>query len=231
MSTFLTGAYRALAAAFSFQTIMAAAKAGAINDALGGHSFYVLNDNVMGGRSTSQVEALALDGQQQQQQQLGLLFSGMINTDGGGFASCRSDQSVRPVAIPAGATRVRLSIRGDGKLYKFLLNDGSRGGPFSSSPSFQHDILTVSSSSSSSSPSSSSSSTEWQDVTLSLKDFKPSFGGRASRPSVGPLRNEQMTTAGFMLSLKTMHGEPTPKEYFGEGIFPFRLEVRSMRFE
>ena len=114
MSTFLTGAYRALAAAFSFQTIMAAAKAGAINDALGGHSFYVLNDNVMGGRSTSQVEALALDGQQQQQQQLGLLFSGMINTDGGGFASCRSDQSVLPVAIPAGATRERLSIRGDG---------------------------------------------------------------------------------------------------------------------
>jgi hypothetical protein len=51
--------------------------------------WYCLNDLVMGGKSSSMLEKLA-DGS--------LRFSGNINTDGGGFASCRGCPATAPGA-------------------------------------------------------------------------------------------------------------------------------------
>ena len=171
---------------------------------LNGHSFFTLNDVVMGGRSSSSLSSLS-DGSN------GLSFTGTINTNGGGFASCRTDKSVLPVVVPDEATTVELEVKGDGKLYKFILNDGSRGGPRSSSPSFQHDVMTRG---------------DWQVVQLPLRNFKPSFAG-SSRPAAGALVNREMNT-GFMLSLKNAAGEPNP--HFGQGVFDFEFQVRSMVF-
>ena len=43
--------------------------------------------------------------------------------------------------LDGGAVRVR--YRGDGKTYKVLLSDGQGGGPWSKSPSWQHDLPTT----------------------------------------------------------------------------------------
>lgn len=162
--------------------------------ALGGHRFVVVNDNIMGGRSTSQVEG-AGDA---------LRFTGLINTNGGGFASCRTE-----ARVPAGAKHVKLRVRGDGKLYKFTLRDGLGG------PTFQHDFRT------------SAGSGECEEFVLPFASFLPSVMGRKPAYSV-PLDLAQMSQAGFMLSLKTSRGEPNPA--FGEGVFPFALVVEEMKF-
>jgi len=164
--------------------------------ALGGHRFVVVNDNIMGGRSTSQVESVGNS----------LRFTGLINTNGGGFASCRTEAKV-----PPGSKHVKLRVRGDGKLYKFTLRDGLGG------PTFQHDFLT----------SPSAANGESEEHVLPLSEFLPSYMGRMPAQPV-PLDLSQMAQAGFMLSLKTSRGEPNPA--FGEGEFPFSLVVEDMEF-
>ena len=56
-------------------------------------AWYCVNDTVMGGRSSSTIER-AEDG--------GLMFSGVINLNGGGFASCRTavDADVGTLGLP-----------------------------------------------------------------------------------------------------------------------------------
>ena len=147
-----------------------------------------------------------------------LLFTGVINTNGGGFASCRSDKSVQRFFVPEGATQVVLSVRGDGLQYKLMLSDGSRGGPQSPTPTYQLDFTPA--------------DIPFEEVSLPLSSFLPSFGGRPSaRPSspLPPLRKKAVTTQGFMLSLKTSSGEPNTS--YKEESFPFLLEVRHLRFE
>lgn len=66
----------------------------------------IINDTVMGGRSTSRLLI----------EQEKLVFQGDLNTDGGGFASLRSsraDWDLRNARI------VRLRVRGDGRSYRF----------------------------------------------------------------------------------------------------------------
>lgn len=93
--------------------------------------WYVLNDTVMGGRSTSAVTA-AEDG--------GLLFDGSINLNGGGFASCRTliDSEETLGLGSSNARGIRLSIIGDGQMYKIGLraSDGFR------EPTWQAEFLT-----------------------------------------------------------------------------------------
>ena len=163
--------------------------------ALSGHRFVVVNDNIMGGRSTSQVESVGNS----------LRFTGLINTNGGGFASCRTE-----ARVPPGSKHVKLRVRGDGKLYKFTLRDGLGG------PTFQHDFLTAP-----------ASNGESEEHILPLSDFLPSFMGRMP-PQPVSMDLSQMAQAGFMLSLKTSRGEPNPA--FGEGEFPFSLVVEDMEF-
>jgi NADH dehydrogenase [ubiquinone] 1 alpha subcomplex assembly factor 1 len=70
--------------------------------------WYVLNDNVMGGRSSGSFEIA--DGQ--------LRFTGRTNTDGGGFSSIRTGQAEFDLANFAG---IRLRVRGDGRRYTWRL--------------------------------------------------------------------------------------------------------------
>lgn len=73
----------------------------------------VINDDVMGGRSTAQVDAFGS----------GLRFEGDLSLENnGGFSSTRR---LLPEA-PAGADGVRLEVRGDGRDYQFRLRQDQR---------------------------------------------------------------------------------------------------------
>ncbi len=75
--------------------------------------WYVVNDNVMGGRSEGDFEQS--DGQ--------LRFAGNTNTDGGGFSSIRT----RPVELDlSNYDGVRLHVKGDGRRYTWRLTTTAR---------------------------------------------------------------------------------------------------------
>ena len=75
--------------------------------------WYVLNDNVMGGRSQG---AFAMrDGT--------LHFSGATNTNGGGFSSIRTDDVQLDLSEYAG---IRLRVKGDGRRYTWRLTTTAR---------------------------------------------------------------------------------------------------------
>jgi hypothetical protein len=64
--------------------------------------WYVVNDNVMGGRSEGDFK----------QQQNELIFTGRTNTNGGGFSSIRT----KPMQLDLSShTGIQLKIKGDGR--------------------------------------------------------------------------------------------------------------------
>jgi hypothetical protein len=75
--------------------------------------WYVLNDNVMGGRSEGAFELR--DGM--------LHFSGDTNTNGGGFSSIRTDAMQLDLSNYAG---IRLRVKGDGRRYTWQLTTTAR---------------------------------------------------------------------------------------------------------
>lgn len=75
--------------------------------------WYVVNDNVMGGRSEGGFD----------QGQGILSFSGRTNTDGGGFSSIRT-QAMR--LDLSNYTGIRLHLRGDGRRYTWRLESAAR---------------------------------------------------------------------------------------------------------
>jgi len=77
-------------------------------------AFRVINDDVMGGVSTSRLRSIAGS----------LLFEGEVSLENnGGFASFRG-----PVRFPAESTALLLTLRGDGQRYKVTLKiDDSPG--------------------------------------------------------------------------------------------------------
>jgi len=157
--------------------------------------WYRLDDGVMGGRSATNMDDLSSR----------IHFHGTINTNGGGFASIRAKiESLSGLGI-------RLRYKGDGKTYKLILSDGTRN---MESPTWQTDIPTKA---------------VWEERTFLFKDFKPAFGGGPRRQpkdkSIYKFDVADMKDIGFMLSLKLSNGEPNPVETFGEGIFPFSLQV------
>jgi len=172
-------------------------------------NWFRLDDGVMGGQSETTHSS---EGE-------GLNFQGIINTDGGGFCSIRAKLQQ---GFDEDVTGFRLKFIGDGKTYKFTLSNGksSTGGPFARSPSWQTDLPTLSG--------------KEQTVVLPLSDLTPSFGGRASsRPSDEEITKHKFDPSsvqeiGLMLSLKLSDGAPNPKETFGEGVFPFSLQVKSI---
>ena len=177
-------------------------------------SWYRLDDGVMGGQSSTHTENLVNeDGN--------LSFSGIINTNGGGFASLRA--ALPDNGLPENTDAIKVRYRGDGKTYKVILTEGQRfaGGPFSRSPTWQIDL-----------PTECLDSTQpMQEAILSLKDFVPSFGPRKvsedDKKSLVLIPSEQRLV-GFMLSLKLSNGDPNPPSSFGEGIFDFKLEIESV---
>lgn len=70
--------------------------------------WYVVNDNVMGGRSEGDFE----------QEQGELRFAGRTNTNGGGFSSIRTKPMEHDLSNHAG---IQLRIKGDGRRYTWRL--------------------------------------------------------------------------------------------------------------
>lgn len=75
--------------------------------------WYVVNDNVMGGRSEGDFT----------QTRGGLFFSGRTNTRGGGFSSIRTQKLQLDLSTHAG---VRLRVKGDGRRYTWRLTTTAR---------------------------------------------------------------------------------------------------------
>lgn len=150
-----------------------------------------------------------------------LIFSGTINTNGGGFASIRANL---PQPLPHNAEAIRLIFRGDGKTYKILLSDGKGGGPFSKTPSWQADLQTRNLTNAEQDPP--------EERIIPLSTLQPSFGGRGAanrlQTELFQFHATEMLQLGLMLSLKLSDGRANPTETFGAGVFDFKLEVQAM---
>ncbi len=109
-----------------------------------------VNDDVMGGRSLGKS---AVEGGQ-------LLFSGVINTNGGGFSSVR--RQMQPGALED-AQAIILSVKPDGRSYKLIAQTDARFN--GRAVSYQAPIPT-------------SPAGEWSDVRVAVSDFVPSVFGR-----------------------------------------------------
>lgn len=194
-------------------------------------AWFRLDDGVMGGQSETLHRLVRSGGGGDGDHSIdgndaSLHFQGTINTEGGGFTSIRA--RIPPGTLSNTTTALRIRYKGDGKTYKILLSEGNKvaGGPFSRLPSWQMDLPTKNRTS--------THEMDWEEAILPLDQFQPSWGGRRdSRPS----KEEQVqakfnpTTVqeiGIMLSLYLANGEPNPKETYGEGIFPFSLQVQSL---
>lgn len=175
--------------------------------------WFRLDDGVMGGQSTSDINTAAgHDGV--------LHFTGTINTNGGGFTSIRA-------ALPSGiltpeTTGIKICFRGDGKTYKLLFSDGSRGGG-RQTPSWQANLPTKKST---------TEKDEWQEMIIPLSSFIPNVGVGRNR-QIGDLDHyildpKEMKQVGLMLSLLLADGQPNPETTFGSGIFEFSLQVQSI---
>jgi hypothetical protein len=75
--------------------------------------WYVVNDNVMGGRSEGDFRI----------EHGGLRFTGRTNTDGGGFSSIRTQPVRLDLSTYAG---IRLRVKGDGRRYTWRLTTDAR---------------------------------------------------------------------------------------------------------
>ncbi|MEM7100501.1 MAG: CIA30 family protein [Pseudomonadota bacterium] len=125
----------------------------------------VVNDTVMGGRSSSQ---FSIDDQR-------LVFTGTLNTNGGGFASVRSSALRRDLS---GYTSFRIRVRGDGRPYRLRLY------PFDDWAAYQSEFKTQ--------------PDQWMIVELPIADFYASWRGR--RLDRGPMAAADIAGLGFILA-------------------------------
>lgn len=125
----------------------------------------VVNDDVMGGRSSSDFNLA--DGS--------LTFSGVTNTNGGGFASIRTGLIEFGLA---GFNHLTLRVRTDGRTYTLLLR------PQNQRISYRMDFTAAVG--------------QWQEVVLPLEMFQASWRGRKlNEPPIDPANIAQL---GIMIS-------------------------------
>eukprot|EP00667_Euglena_gracilis_P027865 EG_transcript_34923 len=144
----------------------------------GAKRWAVVNDGVMGGRSSSSVTDT----------KEGLLFSGDVNVDGGGFASCRA-RLAGPLAGATGLTITARHVAGDSTRYKLQLK-----APGFDVPSWQSDFHVA--------PDHTPTTAR-----LPFSHFVPTFRGRPVGPPGIP--SEQLVVlgeVGVMLSFLTDRG-------------------------
>lgn len=130
----------------------------------------VINDGVMGGLSSSEILVSEAGSS---------LFTGRVSLENnGGFASARRTV---PTGAFAGATRLHLAFRGDGKTYKLRVRTapGFDGVNYESAFATQADT--------------------WQAAGMQLADFAPVWRGRPV-PEAGPLQPEQIQSVGLLIS-------------------------------
>ncbi len=114
------------------------------------HSWRTVNDDVMGGRSLG---GSVVEGGQ-------LVFTGLINTRGGGFSSVR--RQMDPGAL-AGARALVLSVKSDGRAYRLIARTDARfRGRY---VSYQAPVPV-------------NQKGEWSDVRVDFSAFVPSVFGR-----------------------------------------------------
>ena len=130
--------------------------------------WYVLNDNVMGGRSAGTFE-LRDDM---------LHFSGVTNTNGGGFSSIRTADMQLDLSSYAG---IRLRVKGDGRRYTWRLATTARWR--GRQVNYWADFDTTDG--------------EWITVDVPFADFIPKF--RGARLDGPPLDASQVTGMGLMI--------------------------------
>ena len=130
----------------------------------------VVNDDVMGGVSTSQFKRLTNGC---------AVFSGTVLLENnGGFASVRS------ASVPenlTGFTAFVLRVRGDGRRYKIMVRTGADF----VSPLYQCSFTTK--------------PDEWEEHRLAFGDFVPTFRGRVLT-DVPPLNPANVSALGFLIA-------------------------------
>lgn len=133
-------------------------------------AWQVVNDDVMGGVSTSKFQILSNGG---------VIFSGVVSLENnGGFASVRSS----PVRENLnGCDTFVLRVRGDGRRYKFTVRTESGF----DAPIYQASFTTKRG--------------EWEEHRLSFKDFVPAFRGRVLT-DVPPLNPAKIASVGVLIS-------------------------------
>lgn len=132
----------------------------------------VVNDDVMGGVSTSRFQVLTNGC---------AVFSGTVRLENnGGFASVRS-APLRECLTDL--TVFVLRVRGDGRSYKFSVRTGAGF----DTPLYQRAFTTKRG--------------EWEEHRLPFKDFAPTFRGRILT-DVPPLNPAKATSVGFLISDK-----------------------------
>src|SRR5512134_1394170 len=132
----------------------------------------VVNDDVMGGVSTSQFQVLT-NGR--------AVFSGTVRLENnGGFASVRSAPER---ANLTGLNAFVLRVRGDGHRYKFSVRTGAGF----DTPLYQCSFTTMPG--------------EWEEHRLAISDFVPTFRGRVLT-DVPPLNPAKVNSVGFPISDK-----------------------------
>jgi hypothetical protein len=140
--------------------------------ATGPVAWQVVNDDVMGGVSTSRFQILANGG---------AVFSGMVSLENnGGFASVRSASMKHDLS---GFNAFVLHVRGDGRRYKFTVRTESGF----DTPLYQCAFTTKRG--------------EWEEHRLAFKDFVPTFRGRVLE-DVPPLNPAKVASVGFLIADK-----------------------------
>ena len=135
-------------------------------------AWFVVNDGVMGGRSSSTLRA---------GDEGGAVFEGELSLENnGGFASVRTEI---PEGSLAGASRISLRVRGDGNSYQLRLRPGRQMDGVAFGAGFE----TVAG--------------EWITVELPISDFEPTYRGYRPR-GAGPLDLSRVGQLGIMLTDK-----------------------------
>jgi monofunctional biosynthetic peptidoglycan transglycosylase len=134
--------------------------------------WYVVNDGVMGGRSTSDIE-LTDEGTG--------MFSGYVSLENnGGFASIRATFESLDLSPYSG---LALRVKGDGRSYQVRLRLGGSFDGVAYSAAFETDPG------------------EWQEIRLPFTEFEPTFRGRRPR-GAGPLDPSRIRQVGFLIGDK-----------------------------
>jgi len=135
-------------------------------------AWQIINDDVMGGVSTSRFQILPNGG---------AVFSGVVSLENnGGFASVRS-QPVHAELSSFNSFLVR--VRGDGRRYKFSVRTGAG----LDTPLYQLAFTTKHG--------------DWEEHLLPFKNFVPTFRGRILT-DVPPMNPAKVSSVGFLIADK-----------------------------
>jgi hypothetical protein len=132
----------------------------------------IVNDGVMGGRSSSDLE-LTGNGT--------VIFRGKVSLENnGGFASTRA---LLPDTDLSGYEGVTLRVRGDGRRYQLRFRTHGRFDGMAYKAEF--DTVTE----------------EWMEISIPFSDFQPTVRGYRP-PGVGPLDTRRLRQVGFLIGDK-----------------------------